>query len=114
MKDDIYIFLLKEARKELNDTPHGINLDQFKARVNPYGLQIDRLRLFSDIYNNGHAPIKERTYHMCYEAYMKLLEYEDLQQARNDSKNAQRWSIVATLLAFAAIVLQIIYGQCQG
>lgn len=45
-KDDIYIFLLKEARKELNESPHGINLDEFKARVNPYGLQIDRLKLF--------------------------------------------------------------------
>lgn len=48
------------------------------------------------------------------DAYMMLLEYEDLKQARADSKGARIWSIVATFLAVVAIALQIIYGQCQG
>ena len=107
MKEEIYINLLRQARRELDESPEGITLDEFKARVKDYRLSLNRVTLFQDIYNNGHNANQGGRYHMCFDAYMQLIEYEEFHHALEESKQARKEAKIAIRFAVAAIVVQI-------
>lgn len=55
----------------------------------------------------------DEKYHLSFEARFKLLEYEELFEARRSSQKAQRTSIGAIIVAVIAIIISIILGYQQ-
>lgn len=55
----------------------------------------------------------DEKYYLSFEARFKLLEYEELSEARKSSKKAQRHSTIAIMCAVIAIVVSIVLGILQ-
>ena len=114
--EDKYIRLLKQTKEDF-DSNSPINFDQFKKRLEDYKIKADPQTLWFHIYNP--ATIQKFGFKvMGLDAYFKLLEYEELNEARKDSKQARReavtavkWAkyalIVSSVLAFIQIIIAI-------
>lgn len=102
-EDDIYIKLLKQAREDLTAN-HPINFEDFRTKV-PNLTQPEKA--FAEIYGNPAGNGAKKIHFMTLEAYMKLLDHEELSHALKESRQARKeakWAIYAAILA---IVIQI-------
>lgn len=94
---DKYIQLLKKAKEDF-DSNTLISYSQFDKRAAHLKIQDNRHVLWQQIYD---SPTEMGNRHIGLDAYFKLLEYEELKQAR-------RSSLVATIIAIIAIVLNLL------
>ncbi|MBL7871370.1 MAG: hypothetical protein JNM78_07155 [Cyclobacteriaceae bacterium] len=112
LKEDIVIKSLRFAKsKYIEGEP--FNFDSLKAQMKKDGYNQpnsdDRFAMVlfkeitSDIIINQSG---ER--HMSLEAYIKLLEYDDLKETRIAAKDAQKWAVRAMWLSVIAIIVQIV------
>lgn len=108
-RDDAYIKLLKQARDEMNGD--GIKYAEFATRVNQLGIKQPPLDLFHSIYGaQKENRFDDKPYHMSFDAYMNLLEYEELRHSLEESKQARREAKWAMWIAIASIIVQIIFS----
>jgi hypothetical protein len=99
---DVYIQLLELAREDLNK-PEGITYDEFISRLGSFGIKQHPEVLYRKIYDAGgksHA-------HMGIDAYMMLIEYEELRHSLEESRQARREAKWAIWIASGAIIVQI-------
>lgn len=102
-KEDIYVHLLRIAKAELTERPGGISYDEFIARIRASPLKQHPETLWRKIYDPGG----QNHSHMGFDAYMSLLEYEELKHALEESKQARKDSLVALKYARLAIYISI-------
>jgi hypothetical protein len=103
--DNIYVKLLKQARQDL-ESNKPISFNDFRDKV-PNLTQQNRA--FDEIY--GHPSdgyTSNKVHFMTLEAYMKLLDHEELTHALEESRQARREAKWAMLAAVIAIVVQIV------
>ena len=103
--EDKYIQLLKKAKEDF-ESNKPINFDDFKERLKAYDIKTDPNWLWNQIYNPGTADYDQQV--MTLEPYFKLLEYDELNEARKDSKQAKIYAIIAISFASVFALIQII------
>lgn len=110
--EDKYIRLLKQAKEDFKSN-NAIKFDEFKKRLKEFDIQTDPVPLWKQIYN----PISDdfTAQFMTLEPYFQLLEYDELKEARKDSKqarkeakNAMKWAIIALIVSSVFALIQII------
>ena len=113
-EEDIYIKLLKEAKEDFSQGK-AITVSEFYNRFNAfyYGRSVDQTALaiirhstFGEIYGNVIGGSEER-YLMTLEAYMRLLEYMELNHSLDESRQARKEANIALVVAIIAIVAQL-------
>jgi len=103
-EDDIYIKLLRQAREDLLvNLP--ISFEDFRTKV-PNLTQPEKA--FTEIYGNLAGNGAKKVHYMTLEAYMKLLNHEELNHALKESKQARKEAKWAMYAAVSAIVVQIV------
>ena len=118
-KDDVYIAILKYAKDNLDNgatfTDVKKYLKQLGYSFEPQPFQDLFSRVFSDPSGHNYVMplnVNIQKFIMGIEAYFQLLEYEELKEARQSSKNAMWIAIVAIIisagLAFASIILGLV------
>jgi len=112
MKDDVYIELLKDARKRLQ-SGSGMSYDEFKGDYfKSKGINTNPQRLYLEIYDAVRI-IENENFDMKLDAYFQLLEYEELKQAREDSQEARKEALNAIKWARIAIWVAIGLGLVE-
>lgn len=104
--EDKYIQLLKKAKKEF-ESDVKINRAQFKERLENLKIDADTDGLWRQIYNTGTKSDNDSLV-MGLDAYFKLLEYEELKQAREASADASKQALKASRQARKALWISII------
>lgn len=113
---DPYLQLLSEAKEKLLKG-EGCTSQDFSVRLNQMNIdtKVFGERLYEKIYDVRPTSGSRAECLMRLDAYMMLLEYEELQQAREDStqarqeaKEATNWAKRALIVSIGAIVLQIV------
>ncbi|UII32191.1 hypothetical protein LVD17_00030 [Fulvivirga ulvae] len=104
MKEDIYIRLLKEAKSDL-DNNVTMTRDEFRRKLEDKNIRVPEYDTYCSIYRNTST--NSIPCFMNIEAYFKLLEYEELQEARKSSRQAKVIAIFSILLTAIAILVQI-------
>ncbi len=108
MTTDPYIELLRMAKNDLSNST-GITFPDFSTRAKSLGMETEVLHLFRDIYN----PIFPQTQGLPeknfinLEAYVKLLQYEELKHSLAESKQARTEAKWAIWIAAGAVIVQI-------
>ena len=113
--EDKYIKLLRQARDLLRENK-GMSFSKFKGESQALGFPHDDVQE-SNLYNMIYGQFDptsdqnwdfEKRMHM--DAYMQLLDYENLEQARQDSKDARKEAKTALRIATLALVIGILVG----
>lgn len=112
--EDKYIKLLRKLKARLDNNQH-INDTEFGELLDQ--LEIDR-GLYKSLKISLFDPDRQRprvgnetSYLITMDAYMKLLEYDELKEARADSKRARKEAQIATWIAIFAIVINIVMAS---
>jgi|GEM_PF-6348420 len=102
--EEPYIYLLKLAKEDLKNGV-AITFEQFRDRFRESGLTSNPLSIYQKIYatTTPHA-----SNDMGMDAYMALLDYQELQHAFKESKEARKEAKKAMWAAVIAIVVQIV------
>ena len=116
-EDDLYIAVLRYGKEHLGEytTPEDL-FEVMKARgiKSPYLSSIEYFqRLFWESFEGLEAPtaayLDRSNWVLNVDSYFRLLEYEELNEARRSSKLALRWAISAmalsAVLALASIII---------
>lgn len=116
-KDDLYIAILKHGRDTL-DT--GITPKVLAERLEKdgYNLNPDRnfyTRLFRDAFefDEDIRYDPDRLGRLKMESYFRLLEHEELNEARQSSRDAQKKAVIAIWISILAMVITIIFSILQ-
>ena len=122
MKEDIYIRILKLGKEK---GLRGLSRDEFRDFIHKNGyLTNDELKkikespkeysgeikeksslisgLFNEVFNTP-SWLEDDKQKMSIDSYFKLLEYEELVDARKTAKSARRFSVVAIVISLVAI-----------
>jgi len=116
-QDDLYIAILKYGKEHIgeNVTPGDIK-KYFKE--NNYEIDVPSgafQRLFFDVFSDpkGRGFNDNLPCIMNMEAYFRLLEHEELKEARQSSKEARKYAIIAICISIIAMVISIIFSIIQ-
>ncbi|MEQ8423855.1 MAG: hypothetical protein RIA63_04035 [Cyclobacteriaceae bacterium] len=107
--DDSYISLLKMAREDLKNG-EGIDLRKFSLRCKEFKLEGFALDLYRDIYNPEFpqtAGLRTNNF-ISLDAYLKLLQYDELNHSLKESRQARKEAKLAVYIAVVAVVVQIV------
>lgn len=105
-----YIRLLKQARKDF-ESNEKIDFDDFEKRLGELGIETDSKSLWRQIYNPGDSNLDFQV--MGLEAYFQLLEYEELNEARESSVKASRQARNAIIIAIITLITSIAFSIWQ-
>jgi len=124
--EDLYITILKYGKTHLLD---GVTYSSVEKYLNSKGYSTEgdlhRLRyriMFNDVfedpvhrtlYVDGSSDQEKFTLFIKMEAYFRLLEYEELKDARKSSKKAQTFSTIAIAISIVALGLSIYFSIKQ-
>lgn len=116
-KDDLYIAILKYGKEHLgeNVTPEGLikHLKENKYDFNADGNDFKRLYLDVFSLREGRGFGYDRPSIMKMEAYFRLLEHEELQDARESSKEARKYAVIAIWISIFAMIISITISIIQ-
>lgn len=108
---DPYIQLLRLGKNDLiNNRP--ISYGEFKVRLVDLKINVQPSILFKEVY--GSASGGPGGFLICLEAYMKLLEYDELQHALKESLQARKeakWAIWISIFVGVIPVLLWLFDQ---
>jgi len=96
--DDIYIQVLKYAKNN-----PGFTIDEFRNKFPGDNAWIEREYQFSKLFQTD---VKTQKIYLSFEDRFRLLEHEELIEARKSAKIAMRVAIISIALTFASIVYQ--------
>lgn len=116
MNEDKYIKFLRilKERLENNEPIDEIELSRICQDLKiDFGIQGDlKYAVFAkNEITRRHSGVAR--YFMTLDAYLKLLQYEELSQAREDSKQARKEAKTATIVAIFAIGVSILIAIVQ-
>ena len=96
--DDIYIQVLKYARNN-----PGFTIDEFRNEFPDDNVWIEREYQFGKLFQTD---VKTQKIYLSFEDRFRLLEHEELIEARKSAKVATWIAIISIALTFASIVYQ--------
>jgi|SRR5690606_37862956 len=103
--EDEYIRLLKDLRDKFrNDEPMA--LDGFKKYLKSYKIKQHPNSLYRKIFTP--AGVGNEPLHLGLDGYMMLLEYEELNHALKQSRQATRYAITAIVISIAIGIIPVI------
>lgn len=103
--DEIYIKLLQEAKQEL--TTDGTSFIEFDKKITLYKLKVHSRVLYTEIYS-ATAATNDGKVHMNMQAYLSLLEYEELKHALESAKSAKKQARTAILVSIGLGLIQVL------
>jgi hypothetical protein len=112
MKEDVHIQILEWANKN-----PGFTLVEITKRFPDKEEFIERETMYREnsVFERtrGTRPGRNTEYILSFEGRFKLLQHEELQEARTSSKKAMIIAIASVLLTFAALSVQVYYTICR-
>lgn len=117
--DDLYIAVLKYGKKNMNE---GMTAEDTEKYLNGLGYKFESIegnahyeKFFRDIFCGsgdqmqikGSTLYNKKKYFMNVEAYFRLLEYTELQEARKSSTRATWFASSALVISIISIIIQI-------
>lgn len=117
MKNDIIVEILKYGRSKKPGREMGFTRDELKSHLKDLGFKMDyeddqTTNIIFDSCFLPYVPTKG-LYVMKADAYFTLLEYEELEEARASSKQANIWAIVALSVSVIATGLSVFFSIRQ-
>lgn len=118
MKNDIVIEILQFGRQNMLEHGTGLNSQEIKEHLEKKGFDMTIPKNntnLSNVMNQyfslfSQNPLK---YSLKLDAYFYLLEYEELQDARASSKQANWWAIIALIISILGSGASIYYSRLQ-
>ncbi|MEM7549272.1 MAG: hypothetical protein AAF363_06350 [Bacteroidota bacterium] len=112
--EDIFIHVMRVAKSHIGETITLYDLEnelnkKYKYNINNIHLRHSLYPIFKFVFGN-HDFNKEphNNYIMSGEAYVRLLEYDELQEAREASKSANIFARKANIFSLLAVVLALL------
>jgi hypothetical protein len=120
--DDLYISILRFGKEHLEQ---GLTFQKLLDHLDKIKLKYDETSVivfFNELFmckrhpegnNVSQKPKDNEVYFLENEGYFKLLEYEELSEARQSSKKATTIAIIAIVISIIASTFSIYYSNMQ-
>jgi UDP-N-acetylmuramyl pentapeptide phosphotransferase/UDP-N-acetylglucosamine-1-phosphate transferase len=115
--DDIIIEILKYGKSKKPDSEMGFTMKNMYEHLKSKGFRMDHeeetvlnMMISSCFLLNV---LSTGQYVMKAEGYFKLLEYQELFEARESSKQANKWALIALSVSIAATIFSVIFSLIQ-
>lgn len=105
-RNEIYDFLAK----------NGYISDESAKRIQENILSIEDSDTENTVHLLLHSVFEHRNsrYFLNFEGVFKWLEYKELMEARNNSKDAKRHSFIAIIISVIALLVSIVFGVYEN